>query len=176
MVENIIHNTGLSKNWFALYTKPRHEFKASENLHLVEVEHYLPTVTRLKQWSDRKKKIIEPLIRGYIFVFVTEKERFLALQQNGIVRCVSFHGQPAIIPEWQIENLKKMLNRDSDFTLSEVIKVGAKVKVIDGPFQGVIGVVNYTQSGKTISITIDMLKRSVTAVLPAESVVKALEE
>jgi transcription antitermination factor NusG len=172
--ENNLQN--LNKNWYALYTKPRHEFKAAENLNTVQVEYYLPTVTKLKQWSDRKKKIVEPLIHGYIFVYVTLKERILALQQNGIVRCVSFHGQPAVVPDWQIDNLKRMLNHGSDFIISEVIKAGTRVKVIDGPFQGVIGVVNYSKNGKTISITLDLLKRSITAVLPAESVIKVIEE
>jgi transcription antitermination factor NusG len=164
------------RNWFALYTKPRHEFKVAENLELVNIEYYLPTITRLKQWSDRKKKVTEPLIHGYIFVYVDTKERILALQQNGIVRCISFNGHPAVVPDWQIENLKRMLSHESEFIISEVIKAGTRVKVIEGPFQGVIGVVNYSQSGKTISISLDLLKRSITAVLPAESVVKIMDD
>jgi transcription antitermination factor NusG len=171
-----IDNQSLIRNWFALYTKPRHEFKAAENLNTAKLVYYLPTVTRLKQWSDRKKKVVEPLIHGYIFVYVNIKERILALQQNGIVRCISFHGQPAVVPDWQIENLKRMLSHESDFVISDVIKAGTRVKVIEGPFQGVIGIVNYTQSGKTISITLDLLKRSITAVLPAESVIKVVDD
>ena len=174
IAENNLLN--LNKNWYALYTKPRHEFKAAEDLNTMQIEYYLPTVIKLKQWSDRKKKVTEPLIRGYVFVHVTLKERILALQQNGIVRCVAFHGQPAIVPDWQIDNLKRMLSHGVDFIISEVIKAGTRVKVVDGPFQGVIGVVNYTKNGKTISITLDLLKRSITAVLPAESVIKAIEE
>jgi transcription antitermination factor NusG len=169
-------NQNIIRNWYALYTKPRHEFKAGENLELAKIEYYIPIVTKLKQWSDRKKKVTEPLIHGYIFVYADLKERILALQQNGIVRCISFHGQPAVVPDWQIENLKRMLSHESDFTISEVIKAGTRVKVIEGPFQGVIGVVNYTQSGKTISISLDLLKRSITAILPAESVITIMDD
>ena len=57
------------KKWFALYTRPRHEFKALEQIKELEVETYLPTITVIKQWSDRKKKITEPLFRSYIFIF-----------------------------------------------------------------------------------------------------------
>jgi len=161
--------------WYALYTKPRHEFKAAEQLTDVSVSYYLPVVVKLKQWSDRKKKVTEPLIRGYIFVHATEKERITALEQNSVVRCVTFNGRVATIPDWQIDNLRTMLETESDFLISEKIQAGQKVKVTSGPFEGVTGLVNHTPNGKTISITIDMLKRSVTAVLPTESVVKVVE-
>jgi len=172
--ENCNCNNEINKCWFAFYTKPRHEFKASENLRNTSIECYLPVVTRLKQWSDRKKKVMEPLIRGYVFAYVSSKERLTALQQEGILRCVSFNGKPASIPEWQIENLKRMLKNESDFSISDVVKAGSHVKVTDGPFAGVEGIVKFTSEGRTISITIDLLNRSITAVLPKESVIQIL--
>lgn len=163
-------------NWYALYTKPRHEFKSASKLDEIGIKYYLPTVTKIRQWSDRKKKIEEPLIKGYIFIYANEKERINALQIESMVRCVTFSGRAATIPDWQIENLKKMLNSKSDYIISDIIKAGTKVKVTSGPFEGVIGVVNHTPNGKTISITIDLLKRSVSAVLPADSITKLYTE
>ncbi|MGE5353816.1 MAG: UpxY family transcription antiterminator [Acidobacteriota bacterium] len=170
------NNTNQTKHWFALYTKPRHEFTAAQHLSDVGIEYYLPTVVKIKQWSDRKKKIIEPLIKGYIFIHSTEKERIIALQQRGVVSCVFFNGRPATIPNWQIDNLRLMLETESDFEITEQIEAGTKVKIISGPFEGVLGVVNESTNGKVLSITIDLLKRSVTAILPAESVIKIVDE
>ncbi|HEX2866208.1 MAG TPA: UpxY family transcription antiterminator [Ignavibacteriales bacterium] len=170
------NNTNQAKHWFALYTKPRHEFTAAEHMTDVGIEYYLPTVVKIKQWSDRKKRIVEPLIKGYIFIHATEKERILALQQRGVVSCVFFNGRAATIPNWQIENLKLMLETESEFQISEEIEAGTKVKITSGPFEGVLGVVNETTNGKVLSITIDLLKRSVTAILPAESVIKVVDE
>lgn len=169
-------NTGANKSWFALYTKPRHEFTAAQHLSDAGIEYYLPTVAKIKQWSDRKKKIVEPLIKGYIFILATEKERITALQQRGIVSCVFFNGRPATIPNWQIENLRLMLETESEFHITDDIEIGTKVKIISGPFEGVVGVVNDTSHGKVLSITIDLLKRSVTAILPSESVVKVFDD
>ena len=75
-----------NKKWFALYTKSKHEFKAAAQLNECEIEYYLPTVVRIKQWSDRKKKVTEPLFSGYIFLHGSEKERLIALEQYAIVR------------------------------------------------------------------------------------------
>ena len=119
-----------SKSWFALYTKSRSEFKAAEQIGANEVEYYLPTVVKYRQWSDRKKKITEPLIRGYIFVYANEKERIISLEQNAVVRCLTERGRPARIPDWQIENLKNMLKNKADFYIAEGLAGALMISVL----------------------------------------------
>lgn len=161
------------KRWFLLYTKPRHEFKAEQQLNNLNIENYLPTFTKMKQWSDRKKKVTEPLFNGYIFIYGGESERLLALQQHAIVRSIFFEGKPAVVPQWQIENLKNLLAGKPDVTITDVIEAGTRVKVVSGPFSGVIGIVNdATQSDRTLAITIDFIHRSVIVRLPIQSITK----
>lgn len=162
------------KHWYALYTRPRHEFKAAGQLEESSIEYYLPVTVQIKQWSDRKKKITEPLIRGYIFVHADEKERLSALQKDSIVRCVAFDNKIAVIPDWQIESLKAMIKESSNVEVSDRIAAGTKVQVVSGPLQGVVGVVNDTSNGRTISITIELLNRSVTALLSDENDIKVI--
>jgi transcription antitermination factor NusG len=165
----------LYKNWYALYTKPRHEFKAKLQLHQLEIENYLPTIKVVKKWSDRKKKIEEPLFRGYIFVFVNERERLLSLNQSTIIKTICFEGKPCIIPQWQIENLQKMLEKNPQVFISDKIEVGAKVKITEGPFSDIIGVVTeYKPGEKYLGVTIDMLYRTVLVRLPKESSYKII--
>ena len=164
------------KAWFALYTKPRSEFKAAEQIEEIGVEFYLPTITRLKQWSDRKKKITEPLLRGYIFIFADEKERVLSLESQAVVRCLFDGGRPARIPQWQIDNLRTMLSTKSDFFVHEGLTRGTKVRITDGPFSGVVGIVQDTVNGKEIAVSIDLLNRSVIAHLPNESIFEVVKE
>jgi transcription antitermination factor NusG len=148
------------KYWYALYTRPRAEFKAAEQIEAIGIEYYLPTITRLKQWSDRKKKITEPILKGYIFIFANEHERINSLGQYSVIRCVSERGKAARIPQWQIDNLKKMLETRSEF---------------QGPFNGVIGTVQESENGKTIAVSIDLLNRSVIAHLPRESIFELIK-
>ncbi|MFZ0452401.1 MAG: UpxY family transcription antiterminator [Ignavibacteriaceae bacterium] len=164
-----------SKAWFALYTKSRSEFKAAEQISANKVEYYLPTVVKYRQWSDRKKKITEPLIRGYIFVYANEKERIISLEQNAVVRCLTERGQPAKIPDWQIENLKNMLRNEADFYIAEGFVPGAKVRIKEGPFENVIGVVQEVDGGRTLAVSIDLLNRSVIAHLPKESILEIIK-
>ena len=129
------------KVWFALYTKPKSEFKAAEQISECGICYFLPTITRVKQWSDRKKKITEPLLRGYIFIYADEKERIMSLEQQSVVRCLFDSGRPARIPQWQIDNLKTMLDSNSELFIKEGLIPGTQVRIKDGPFNGVIGIV-----------------------------------
>jgi transcription antitermination factor NusG len=164
------------KAWFALYTKSRSEFKAAEQLQAIGIQYYLPVVAKWKKWSDRKKKIIEPILKGYIFILADERERKLSLEPSSVVRCVFDNGRPAKIPEWQIENLKKMLSKESDFLIQDGLIPGVKVKIREGPFEGIIGVVHESDNGKTIAVSIDLLRRSVIAHLPKESIFEVVKE
>lgn len=133
-------------------------------------------IVKWKKWSDRKKKILEPILKGYIFIFADEKERKLSLESASVVRCVFDNGRPAKIPEWQIDNLKKMLSRESDFLIQDGLVPGVKVKIKEGPFEGVIGVIHESDNGKTIAVSIDLLRRSVIAHLPKESIFEVIKE
>jgi len=163
---------GNTKNWFALYLKAKQEFKAQEELKILEIQNYLPVIVKVKQWSDRKKKISEPLIRGYIFIYANEKQRLISLERDPVVKCISNHGRPARIPEWQIVNLQNMLNNEADFSVVDGILTGDKVEIKEGPFKGVRGILDKIETGSRLSVSIELLNRSVVVHLPKESVIK----
>ena len=174
--ESINPNLENEKAWFALYTKPRAEFKAAQQISDTGVLYYLPTITRLKQWSDRKKKVTEPLLRGYIFIFADEKERMISLERQSVVRCIFDNGRPAKIPEWQIENLRKMLESKSELFIHEGLVPGVKVEIKAGPFEGVIGTIQQSDNGNNIAVSIDLLNRSVIAHLPKDSIFEVVKK
>ncbi len=161
------------KKWYALYTKPRHEFKALEQLTALEVDTYLPTTTVIKQWSDRKKKIIEPLFRSYIFINANELERNIALTSDAVLKTIFFDGKPAVIPDWEIENLKQLLSNTEKVTVYNGIIAGTKVEIASGPMIGLEGVVSIvSKDEQTLSVSIEMLNRSVIVSLPSSTVIK----
>jgi len=159
-----------SEQWFALQTKPRQEFKAEKQLKNLGLENYLPVIIKKKKWSDRIKEISEPLIRGYIFIKSTERERLLALEQISITKCLFDQGRPAIIPAWQIENLKKMLMVQSEYFVYEGLVIGTKVEIIQGPFSGVVGVIQSTSEKRMFAVSLELLNRTIIAHLPKDSV------
>ncbi len=87
------------QHWYAVYTKPRSEKKLAERLSDQGIEAYLPMRKTLKQWSDRKKMVSEPLISSYVFVNIFQKDYLEVLKKcPKRVRYMWFCGKPAVIP------------------------------------------------------------------------------
>ena len=163
------------KHWFALYTKPRHEFKALEQLKEIEIETYLPTITITKQWSDRKKKITEPLFKSYIFIYSDEVERNRALTKDAVIKTIYFNGKPAVIPDQEMESIKKMLESPEKIHVFNGIAKGVIVKIESGPFGGIEGIVNSVSDDEnTLSVSIQLLNRTISVSIPSDTKVQRI--
>ena len=128
------------KRWYALYTKPRFEKRAEKELLAKHIEVYLPLEKRLKQWSDRKKWVYEPLIRSYIFVHVDNIELEKAYRTPGVLTVVKFEGEPAPIQDKQIQALKDILNSKEVYEVtSENFEIGENVEITEGELKGLKG-------------------------------------
>ncbi len=163
------------QHWHVLYTRPRFEKKVYQQLLQKHIESYLPLQEIVKRWTDRKKTVEEPLFKSYVFVHADEKERLASLQTTGVVRCVSFGGKVAVVPDIQIESLKRMLGEGKPVEVCPTIRVGARVKIVRGHLYGIEGVLADIRGSKRFALTIDVLRRSVLIEIGADSV-EALDE
>lgn len=129
------------KYWYALYTKSRCEKKVEEEINELGYPVYLPMVTRLKQWSDRKKKVQEPLIKSYVFVKANKTDRYKIIQTvNNAVMYIKFQGNDAPIPDWQINTLKRIVEKNIPYELqTKKLAPGQHVTVKHGPFKNCQG-------------------------------------
>ncbi len=130
------------KEWFAVYVKSRSEKKVSKQLDDIGIESFLPLITRIKQWSDRKKKVEEPLFRSYIFVHISLSDYYNVLNVANVVKFVSFEKKPVAVPENQIIAIKKYI---CDTDLHEIecedldLKEGELVRIKTGQMKDLIG-------------------------------------
>ena len=147
--------------WYALYTRPRHEKTVYERLSEKEFDTYLPLVKRVSQWKDRKKKIEEPLFKSYLFCDFEYKYRFDVLETNGIVKIINFNGNPAVVPDWQIESLKKMIESPETIEVEPYLRPGELVELTSGPMRGMKGTVVRRKGKSRLVLTIDGIMQSV---------------
>jgi len=148
-------------HWYAVYTKPRSEKKLADRLNDQGIEAYLPMHRTLKQWSDRRKMVDEPLITSYVFVNVFQKNYFDVLNTPGAVKYIWFCGKPAVIPANQIQALKLIMGQDLEIDcISADLPLGTQVKVISGPMKELTGeLLNYAGKHK-VMIRIDHLDKA----------------
>ncbi len=154
----IVDNSSNISEWFVFYVKSRTEFKADRLLKRDGFESYLPTIKTLKQWSDRKKWVEEPLFKSYIFVKVKKHQLYNVLQISPIVTYVRFAGEPAIIHQRHIDLIKELIVNKTKFELSaKVVKVGENIKIKSGPFKGQSGVVKELRGKRKLLVSLESI-------------------
>ena len=123
--------------WFAIYTKSRCEKKVHEALEQKGIESYCPLTKVVRQWSDRVKKIEQPLFTSYVFVNVTQVQQSEVRQTNGVVNFVYWLGKPAVIPLAEIDAIKKFVDGYEKVSFQKLLyKPGQKIEVAEGVFKG----------------------------------------
>lgn len=145
-------------HWYAFYVQVRHEKKVDERLLKKGIDVFTPMVSRLKQWSDRKKMVQEPLIRGYVFCRIPLENRMAVLETPGVLNILKFAGKWAPIPEVQIESLRIMLEHPETLQPENYVKVGEYVRVITGPFTGATGIVQRTPGADRLVLRLDNIQ------------------
>ncbi len=148
------------RHWYAIYTRPRFERKVFEDLEQKRLEGLLPVRTVNKAWSDRIKKVTEPLFPSYVFTHSNCKERFLALQSPGVVRMVTFCGQPVRIPDEQIEAVLTLMELGYNPEPCQYLRAGDAIEVTSGPLLGIRGYYLEDRGQARIAISVDAIQQT----------------
>ena len=138
----------MEKKWFVVYTRPQQELKVASQLSAMGITNYCPTITLIKQYSDRKKKVTKPLLSSYVMVELEDNERQKVFDCSGIVRYLFFLGKPAVVPANQINLMQDHLNGVyNDFKVT-TLSLGDSHTITEGLFSGVTGKVVETDNTK----------------------------
>jgi transcription antitermination factor NusG len=155
------------KKWYAVYTWPRTEKKVLERLLEEKIEAYLPLQIKIKQWSDRRKKIEVPLFSSYVFVYINNKEHYTVLNIQSIVRFISCEGKKIPIPDQQILYLKKILENEVEIEETNyTIALGSKVIINAGPLMGMEGELVELTNKKRVVIRLSEIQKSIIINVP----------
>ncbi|MCD9575235.1 UpxY family transcription antiterminator [Flavobacterium soyae] len=122
-------------NWYVIYTKPKWEKKVAERFAEIGIECYCPLIIKIKQWSDRKKKVEMPLFNSYVFVKLPDNERNSVFEIAGVVRYLFWLGKPAVVRDEEINIIKNSLKSPNIADASVLpFHVGDKIKLESGAF------------------------------------------
>jgi transcriptional antiterminator RfaH len=162
-----IKNGSSEDKWYAIYTRPRAEKLVYQRLVEDGIETFLPLQKTFRVWSDRKKLVEKPLLPSYIFVKTTKHNFPVVYKTNGVVKFVSFEGQPVSIPQNQIDNLRLLINYDAEIEVSsEIFTRGDNVEVVTGPLIGLTGELIKVGGRRRVVVRIDRLDQNLILTIP----------
>ncbi len=155
-------------NWHAIYCTPNGEPTAYVGLGAKGFETFYPvqtlrTVYRGKHKSGTGTRAVS-LFPGYIFArFDPGRDAGRVLETSGvgaILRGTS--GKMSVIPDGIIKEIKRLMDIGYfDRSNAEWLKQGEVVRIVSGPFAGLIGRVRNARDSKRIEILIDYVHKAV---------------
>lgn len=136
-------------NWYVLYTAPRAEKIAKQELEYRGYEVFLPTTKTLHFWKNRQKKMIDQvLFPNYIFVNTEESHLFKIRQIPKVSSVIRCGGKPSTISLKCIEAIKGMLALNQEVSVDHNFIEGENVRIVHGPLAGFEGLL-VKRKGKT---------------------------
>lgn len=169
-------------HWYALRTTYGREKKAYDYFIGKNIEAFLPTITTVKLVDGKRMSVEESRLHNIFFAYGTEEEIKLHVYDNVNLPYLRFYyrhfhegariaKEPLIVPSYQIEGLRIICKADKDdivVTIDEIPKfqTGQVVRVINGKFKGVMGIVARYQGQQRVGVVIDGLLTVATAYIP----------
>src|SRR5581483_10697295 len=150
------------QNWYALLTRARHEKIVAQRLREVGVTSFLPLVSEVRKWSDRKKLVEFPLFSCYVFAKLTptNEGRLKALRIEGVYSLVGIWGEGTPIPEEQIEAVRRIVEQRLAWHAHPFLQIGQRVRIRSGALDGVEGILVGRSGESTLVVSIDAIQRS----------------
>ena len=196
---NVLLETSITTNrkstdtpqWYALRTTYGREKKAYAYLTSKNVVAFYPTLKSIKIVDGKRIAIEESRIPNIFFAYGTEEELKTFVYDNINLPYLRFYYRhthvgnkivkaPLVVPDNQMNSLKIICATDSDDIIAsteevEKFKSGQKVRIIEGKFKGVVGIVARYQSQQRVGIVIDGLLTVCTAYVPSAFIEKKIK-
>jgi transcription antitermination factor NusG len=144
-------------SWYALYTRHQHEKMADQILTNKGFNTFLPLYATTHNWKDRRKSLTLPLFPCYVFLKGGIERRLQILTTPGIYGLVSSAGQPAAIPEIEIEGIRRVVESGARVEAHPYLKCGNWVRVKNGPLTGIEGILVRKKNISRLVLSVEIL-------------------
>jgi transcription termination/antitermination protein NusG len=149
----MLEDNRLTRQWYVLHTRSRHESVVCDGLVKKSMEAFLPKIKVRSTRRDRKAMIHIPLFPGYLFIRTDlhPHSHIEIVKTAGAVRLIGSRQGPVPVPDETIESLKIMVASELPIGTGSRLQPGARVMVVQGPFAGVAGTfVRYRGRGRVL--------------------------
>jgi transcription antitermination factor NusG len=144
-------------SWYALYTRHQHEKMVDQILANKGFSTFLPLYATTHTWKDRTKSLTLPLFPCYVFLKGGIERRLQILTTPGVYGLVSSAGQPATIPNSEIEAIRRVVESGTRVEAYPYLKCGNWVRVKSGPLTGIEGILVRKKKISRLVLSVEIL-------------------
>lgn len=161
------------KGWYLIYSKPRQERLALENLQRQNYETYLPLIRHRRRRKGQYLTIIEPMFPRYLFIHLsTQDENWGPIRSTiGVTQLVRFGNVPAQVPDDLVSILQAREDAEGIQELPQPdFQRGDTVRIVDGAMAGYEAIYYAKTSKERVILLLDIVGRSAPVELNADSI------
>lgn len=155
------------KKWYIICTKPRKEMVVYQEITHRGFEAKLIQKTSTVRTQKGYRKVLKPLISGYVFIYILEKEIALNQYVVGISRFLKWNNKYEHLSEEDIALLEKLCDHDYEVAICDKLSVGTKIEITEGVLKGVQGKIQPNTNSS--SIYLESVLQSVNLVIKKEN-------
>jgi len=148
-------------DWFAIAVKPRHEKKVAYVLDTKGYETFVPLYKHRHRRVSGVRDFELPLFPGYVFSRFDLLKRLPVVVTPGVNRILGVGATPTPVDPEEITSLRTALDKALSAKTLPFFHAGNKVRICEGPLQGIDGVVVLVRGTLRIVLSITLLQRSV---------------
>jgi transcription antitermination factor NusG len=152
------------ERWYAVHVGARSEKAIDYRLREKGLTSFLPLVTEVHRWSDRRKVIEIPLFACYVFVrlVMNHANRLKVFDVGGVLSFVGGCGGGTPIPDPEIDAVRTVVSQNVAWSPHPFLAVGERVRIRGGALDGIEGILLSHDRADTLVLSVKALERSLT--------------
>jgi len=151
--------------WYACRTRARAEKQVDRVLAAAGIDSYVPVIERLRQWSDRSKRVTFPLFPGYVFARFSLSALPQIVRTPNLIEVVRVNGYPTPLRDAEIEAVRSLVagahHAGVEPSVQDYLVRGQEVRVVHGPFDGLRGILTEVRGRTRIVVRLEAIRQAV---------------
>ena len=177
----------MEKQWYVVNTYSGHENKVKEKLEMransMDMKDYIfrvivPEQKEVEVKDGVSKEKVKKMFPGYILVemVMSDEAWFVVRNTPGVTGFIGSSGKgakPTPLQPYEVDNLLKSMDIER-IDIKNDLKVGDKIKIVDGPFAGMFGKIDtIDEENKVVNAIVDLFGQETTIECELNQIKKA---
>ena len=124
-------------------------------------ECFLPKYKSVREWSDRKKEVEQPLFPGYVFCRFEYSQRRPIVVTPGVLQVVGCGRSPMPVEQREIEAIQFAIASEVPSQPWPYLAIGERVRIHMGKLSGLEGILVNFKGNHRVVLSVSLLQRSV---------------
>jgi transcription antitermination factor NusG len=153
--------------WFVAHTKPRSEKKLVEHCRRHQIAATLPCYSSAHKYRGKTVVFQKPLFPGYVFLELEPSKAGSIRQSDYVANLLNVFDQQTF--HRQLQDILLALQSEVGVRLAPAIGEGMRVRIKNGPLQGIEGWVEQRYGMSTVLLRLDFINQAAAVKIDANS-------